>query len=59
MKVLPSTWVFLYKKSLDGSVRKLKASFCVRGDKRVGHKLDNSSPYADIVSDSWSSNQAS
>ena len=35
MKVLPYTWGFLCKRSPDGSVRKLKTRFCVRGDKRV------------------------
>ena len=32
MNVLPSTWSFKCKRYPDGSVRKLKARFCVRGD---------------------------
>ena len=34
MNVLPSTWAFKCKRYPDGSVRKLKARFCVRGDKQ-------------------------
>jgi hypothetical protein len=32
MKVIPSTWAFKLKRYPDGSVKKFKARFCVRGD---------------------------
>jgi Reverse transcriptase (RNA-dependent DNA polymerase) len=35
MNVLPGMWAFRCKRFSDGSVRKLKARFCVRGDKQV------------------------
>jgi hypothetical protein len=35
MNVLPSTWAFKCKRFPDGRVRKLKARFCVRGDRQV------------------------
>jgi hypothetical protein len=35
MNVVPSTWAFKCKRYPDGSVQKLKARFCVRGDKQV------------------------
>ena len=35
MRVLPSTWAFRCKRYPDGSVRKLKARFCARGDKQI------------------------
>ena len=35
MNVLPSTWAFKCKRYPDGSVRKLKARFCVRGDRQI------------------------
>ena len=35
MNVLPSTWAFKWKQFSDGSIRKLKALFCVRGDRQV------------------------
>ena len=35
MNVLPFTWAFHCKRYPDGSIRKLKARFCVRGDKQV------------------------
>ena len=35
MNVLPSTWAFRIKRLPDGSIRKLKARFCVRGDKQI------------------------
>jgi hypothetical protein len=35
MNVLPSTWAFKCKRYPDGTVRKLKSRFCVRGDKQV------------------------
>jgi hypothetical protein len=35
MNVVPSTWAFKWKRYPNGSVRKLKARLCVRGDKQV------------------------
>jgi len=35
MNVLPSTWAFQCKRYSDGSVRKLKARFCARGDRQI------------------------
>jgi hypothetical protein len=35
MNVLPSTWAFKCKCFPDGLVRKLKARFCVQGDRQV------------------------
>jgi Reverse transcriptase (RNA-dependent DNA polymerase) len=35
MNVLPSIWAFKVKKLPDGTVRKLKARFCVQGDRQV------------------------
>jgi Reverse transcriptase (RNA-dependent DNA polymerase) len=35
MYVLPSTWAFRCKRYPDGTVRKLKARFCVRGDRQL------------------------
>jgi Reverse transcriptase (RNA-dependent DNA polymerase) len=35
MNVLPSTWAFKCKRYPDGSVRKLKARFCARGDRQI------------------------
>jgi hypothetical protein len=35
MNVLPSTWVFKCKRFPSGDIRKLKARFCVRGDRQV------------------------
>ena len=34
MNVLPGTWAFKCKGFPDGAVRKLKARFCVRGDRQ-------------------------
>jgi hypothetical protein len=53
MNVLPSTWAFKCKRYPDGLVKKLKARFCVRGDRqregvdffetfRTGSELDDS-----------------
>jgi hypothetical protein len=33
--LLPSTWALKIKRYLDGSMRKNKARFCVRGDKQI------------------------
>ena len=35
MNVLPSTWAFRCKRYPDGTVRKLKARFCARGDRQI------------------------
>jgi Reverse transcriptase (RNA-dependent DNA polymerase) len=35
MHVLPSTWAFCCKRYPDGSIHKLKARFCARGDKQI------------------------
>jgi hypothetical protein len=69
MNVLPSTWAFKCKWCPDGSVRKLNARFCVRGDKQqvgsqflqyacTGCIMSYSSSYAGAVSHSCLSNQA-
>ena len=34
-KILPGTWAFRRKRYPDGSVKKLKARFCVRGDLQI------------------------
>ena len=49
MSVLPSTWAFRCKRFLDGTVRKLKARFCVRGDKQK-EGVDHFETYAPVVS---------
>jgi hypothetical protein len=35
MNVLPSTWAFRCKRFPDGTIKKLKARFCARGDKQI------------------------
>ena len=35
VNIVPSTWAFKCKKYPDGSVNKLKARFCTRGDKEI------------------------
>ena len=35
-KILPGTWVFRRKRTPDGTIRKLKARYCVRGDLQEG-----------------------
>jgi Reverse transcriptase (RNA-dependent DNA polymerase) len=48
MNVLPSTWAFCCKRFPDGSIRKIKAQFCVRGDRQ--HKgIDYFETYAPVV----------
>ena len=47
-KALPSTWAFRRKRYPDGSVRKLKARLCVRGDKQT-YRLDYFETYAPVV----------
>jgi hypothetical protein len=49
MNVLPSTLAFKCKRFPDGSVRKLKARFCVRGDKQK-EGIDYFETYAPVVS---------
>jgi hypothetical protein len=49
--VLPGTWAFKRKRYPDGRVRKLKARFCVRGDKQV-EGVDYFESYAPVVQ--WS-----
>ena len=34
MKVPPSTWAFRLKRNPSGSLRKIKAQFCARGDQQ-------------------------
>ena len=48
MHVLPSTWAFRIKRFTDGQLRKLKARFCVRGDKQV-EGIDFFDTYAPVV----------
>jgi hypothetical protein len=48
-KVLPSTWTFKCKRYPDGSVRKLKARFCARGDCQI-EGVDFFDTYAPVVS---------
>ena len=51
-KALPSTWVFHCKRFPDGSIRKLKARLCVRGDKQVPG-IDFTESYSPVVQ--WTS----
>ena len=51
-KSLPSTWVFHRKRFPDGSIRKLKARLCVRGDKQVPG-IDFTESYSPVVQ--WTS----
>jgi hypothetical protein len=48
MNVVPSTWAFKCKRYPNGSVRKVKARFCVRGDKKV-EGVDYFDTYASVV----------
>jgi hypothetical protein len=49
MNVLPSTWAFKCKRYPDGLIKKLKARFCVRGDRqRAG--VDYFETFAPVVS---------
>jgi hypothetical protein len=48
MNVVPSTWAFKCKRYPDGSVRKLKARFCVHGDKQV-EGVDYFDTYAPVM----------
>jgi Reverse transcriptase (RNA-dependent DNA polymerase) len=51
MNVLPSTWAFKCKRFPDGLIKKLKARFCVRGDKQL-EGVDFFETFAPVVS--WS-----
>ena len=35
-KVLPGTWVFKVKRAPDGTFKKFKARYCIRGDLQKG-----------------------
>ena len=35
-KILPGTWVFREKRALDGTFKKFKARYCIRGDLQEG-----------------------
>jgi hypothetical protein len=48
VNVLPSTWAFKCKRFPDGSMRKLKARFCVRGDCQI-EGVDFFDTYAPVV----------
>jgi hypothetical protein len=49
--LLPSTWALKVKRYPDGNMRKLKARFCVRGDKQIAG-VDYFESYAPVAS--WS-----
>jgi hypothetical protein len=49
MNVLPTTWAFRCKRFPDGSIRKLKSRFCVRGDKQI-EGVDYFDTFAPVVS---------
>ena len=51
VNILDSTWVFKRKRYPDGSVRKLKARWCVRGDQQI-EGVDFFDTYAPVVA--WS-----
>ena len=48
MNILPSTWAFRCKRYPDGSVHKLKARFCARGDKQV-EGIDYFDTFAPVI----------
>ena len=48
MNILPLTWAFRCKRYPDGSVRKLKARFCTRGDKQV-EGIDYFDTFAPVI----------
>ena len=48
MNILPSTWAFRCKRYPDGSVQKLKARFCARGDKQV-EGIDYFDTFAPVI----------
>ena len=49
MDVLDSTWAFKIKRYPDGTLRKLKARFCVRGFQQI-EGVDYFETYAPVVS---------
>ena len=49
MKVLSGTWAFRIKRFPDGLIKKLKARFCVRGD-RQEYGIDFFETFAPVVS---------
>jgi hypothetical protein len=49
--LLPSTWALKLKRYPDGNMQKLKARFCVRGDKQIAG-VDYFESYAPVAS--WS-----
>ena len=49
MNVLPSTWAFKCKRFPDGAVKKLKARFCVMGNRQIDG-VDVFDTYAPVVS---------
>ena len=50
MNVIPSTWAFKCKRYPDGSIRKLKGRFCVRGDKQIdGIDYDSNEIFSPVV----------
>ena len=53
MHVLPSTWTFRCKRYPDGLVRKLKAQFCVRGDRQI-EGIDYFETFALVIQ--WANN---
>lgn len=48
MNVLPGTWAFKVKRHPDGVVKKLKARFCVRGDRQIKN-VDYFDTFAPVV----------
>ena len=36
-KILPGTWVFHHKRTLDGEISKYKAFYCIQGDLQEGY----------------------
>jgi hypothetical protein len=48
MNVLPGTWAFHCKRFPDGTVQKLKARFCIRGDKQH-ETIDYFNTYTPVV----------
>jgi hypothetical protein len=48
MNVLPSTWAFKCKRYPDGTIRKFKGRFCVRGDRQI-EGVDYFETFAPVV----------
>ena len=53
-KIIPGAWVFKIKRSPDGTFKKAKARWCLRGDLQEDTGRDNFSPVA-----AWSTIQIS